>query len=393
MKIVLITDNHTPTGGAENYFFALKEKLKNHPEMTVFSMGFGQREEVGSDYYVLPAAKSQLAKLFWRVALHPFVYFKLRKQLKKIRPDVIHLHNVKQHSLAVLHAIKPYPVVQTMHDFSVICPSAQNIHRDGNPCATGLRLQCFWQHQVKHNRGVYLALVYAFCALRRQLRKTVSQFIAPSPLLVEYLKKNRFEAAIYIPPFKTDKPENLSAAATPTHFLFAGNLGKHKGVYVLLEEFALACQQRPDLMLTIAGTGPEAAAMQSQARAWGIEKNLRFLGWQTNIQALYTESSAVIFPSLGLESFGLVMTEAMGHARPVIGTARGTCAWLIEHEHTGLLFDPLKKGELAKHILQLANQPEFAKTLGLNGYKKWQGMMDNEESLRQIIEVYRAASR
>jgi len=388
MRILLITDNHTPTGGAERYFFELKEKLKTLPDVTVYSIGFAPKASEGDDFHVLPSATSKVVKFLFRLFTHPLVYFKLHKLITHFQPDVIHLHNVKQFPFSVLRAIRGYPLVHTMHDFSFICPTAQNIHRDLTPCPTGIRRACFWQHQIKYPRFIYLFMAYAFFKLRRLLKQTAHAIIAPSPLLAEYLTRNHFHHVTYISPFHT-KPSSFSFnTIKPYHFLFAGHLGKHKGVSLLLNEFALACQHNNKLVLNIAGTGPEKKPMQQQVRALGIINNVNFLDWQDNLSAHYEACNALIFPSLGLESFGLVMTEAMSHARPIIAINRGTCAWLVKDQENGLLFDPLLAGDCASKILALAENTDLVKRLGTQGRAQLHTLMNNEAALQQILQVY-----
>src|SRR5688572_14039445 len=157
MRILLITDTHNITGGAEKYFFDLKERLANTPGITVYSIGFGSKA-IGSNFFVLPGLKSKIAKLFFQLIFHPNIFFALRKQIREFNPDVIHLHNVKQYTCSVLKAIKPYPVVQTIHDFTLICPTGLNLHKDQKVCETGLRRRCFWQHQTKYNKLTYLGV-------------------------------------------------------------------------------------------------------------------------------------------------------------------------------------------------------------------------------------------
>lgn len=391
MRILLITDNHTPSGGAENYFFDLKNRLKNVPGLEVYSLGFGPVQTSGKDYYVLKGLTSKLSKLIWQLVFHPGVYFKLRRQLKKIRPDIIHIHNVKHYTVSLLNAIKPYPVVQTIHDYGVICPTAHNIHKNLQPCPTGMRMSCIWQHQVKYTPLAYLALTIAFFKTRRKLKKTVKKFFTPSPLLVEYLKMNQFDDATYIAPFKSEPRINLHTIK-PYHFLFAGNLGTHKGIYILLEEFALACQQEPRLTLTIAGMGPEEQRMHNWIRKSGLEKQIHFAGWQKNLEKEYAECAAVLFPSLWMEAFGLIITEAMSHARPVIGSNRGSPPWLIDDGQTGLIFDPLQKGDLAEKILALAGNIDLITQLGRNGEAKLRTFIDNEKVLNQIVAAYEEVS-
>lgn len=389
MRILLITDNHTPSGGAEHYFFDLKNRLKRISAFEIFSLGFGPKEVKGNDFLVLKSAHTNMAKLIWRMFFHPIVYLKLRNYIRKIKPDVIHLHNTKQYTVSLLKAIKPYPVVQTIHDYSYICPTAQNIHKNHQPCLSGLRKACFWQHQVKYNKLIYLFLSYVFFQTRKKYRKILKKCIAPSPLLADYLKKNQFQHVTYIPPFKTEK-ENISfQEINPYQFLFAGNLGTHKGIYLLINEFALACQKNTKLILSIAGKGPEEERLKQCAKTLGIENNVIFLGWQDDMSKLYHESIAIIFPSIGLEAFGLVMTEAMNHARPIIGINRGTAAWIINDKKTGLLFDPNLQGDLAAKILSIAGNIDFARTLGKNGFHELKQLLNNDESLKMMIEVYK----
>lgn len=382
MKILLINDNHHVTGGAESYFFELKSKLKQTPGIDVFSIGFGEKKCEGDDYAIFKSLKSNAAKLAGRLIPHPVLLRQLKKRIATFQPDVIHLHNVKQYTATVLKAIKPYPVVQTVHDFSLICPTSQNIHRDLSPCDTGLRKQCFWQHQVKFNWIEYLLISATWLVTRRQLKNSVDCFTAPSPFLANYLEANQFTPVHYIPPFRNILSDPAFNKIQPYRFLFAGSLASHKGVMHLLDEFELARQQNPLLTLDIAGFGPLENALQNK-------EGVRLLGWQNNLASYYQQSVALIFPSIGLESFGLVVSEAMSHGRPVIGVNRGTTAWLVEDGKTGLLFDPLEKGDLAEKMLSLAGNTEYAMQLGSQGQKRISELIANEAVLEKMIGVYK----
>lgn len=388
MRILLITDNHTPTGGAENYFFDLKSRLKNLVGMEVFSLGFGPQSASGEDFYVLKGLQSKIAKLIWQIVFNPFIYFKLKKQIKEFRPDVIHIHNIKQYSASLLHAIQAYPVIQTIHDYTFICPTGLNLHKDDRVCLSGMQKNCFWQHQTKYNRLIYFAMACSFFFMRKKIKKIVKLFLAPSPLLVIYLQKNEFRNVAYVPPFKLETNIN-ETFPKPYHFLFAGHLGLHKGVHILIDEFALACKQNSKLQLTIAGTGPEEINMRNRINTLQIQNHVQFIGWQTNLQSLYDEHIAILFPSMGLEAFGLVMTEGMHHRRPIIGANRGTASWIIDDNETGFLYDPLKKGELSEKILQMANNIDLSIKLGNKGRDKLNRMFDNDAILNQIVAAYK----
>jgi glycosyltransferase involved in cell wall biosynthesis len=83
----------------------------------------------------------------------------------------------------------------------------------------------------------------------------------------------------------------------------------------------------------------------------------------------------------------------MGHGRAVIGINRGTSAWLIQHEHNGLLFDPEQRGDLAKKILSLAANPDYAQQLGANCRTELALKFDDDRALEQILEIYQNIKR
>lgn len=392
MKILLITDHHSlQGGGAEKQFFILKELLKNQSDITVFSLGFGQKASHGDDFFVLRETPSKALRQVWRMFVNPVKYLQLRALIHQIDPDVIHLHNIKKYTPSLLKAIKGYPSLQTIHDFSPICPTQWNVHKNLEPCKTGFSLRCFLQHRRTYNIVSYFALLFSFYRMRKDLKKSVSQFMTPSPLLADYLTKHRFSNASHIFPFHT---KQLASNKEPKHghFLFLGQLEKQKGIHFLLHEFYLATQKNNQLILTIAGNGSEKNNLKEKIKQLGLEKNVRMIDWCNNPSELYQQCAAVIFPSIGLESFGLVMLEAMTHGRAVIGSNRGPTPWLVEHEKTGLLFDPLKEGNLSSCMLKLSDhESSLAKTLGENGWKKSQEFADNNTILFQTMEKYHSS--
>lgn len=389
MRILLINDNHTANGGAEKAFLELKARLKAIPSNTVFSLGFGKHAEHNDDTLILKQARSKPTRLFWQCVFHLPTYLKMKRVLNTFKPDVIHLHNMKQHTTTVLKAIQGYPLVHTTHDFSLICPTAQNIHRDLTPCHTGFTAACAKQHQVKFKWPLYWLMVMVFLKTRKQARACIDAYLAPSPLLASHLTKAHFTPAHVVLPFlpaiKASAP-----VINPKAFLFAGNLGEHKGCTLLLQAFMRAQAIQPKLMLYIAGLGPLENKLKAMVDAASLQANVIFLGWQANITPWIQHCAAVIFPSIGLESFGLTMTDAMSEARPVIASRRGTCEWLIDDQQTGLLFDPLTPGDLDQKILYLADHPELAKAMGQAGQAKLASLINNDAALANTMAVYQA---
>jgi glycosyltransferase involved in cell wall biosynthesis len=391
MKILLITDNHSPdSGGAEKQFFTLKELLKKQPNMAVFSIGFGLKKIYGDDFIVLRETRSKALRQCWRMFVNPVKYLQLRQLIKKINPDIIHLHNIKKYTPALLKATQNYPTIQTVHDFSCICPTQWNVHKNLRPCTSGFSLKCLWQHRRDYNFISYFALLFSFLRMRKLVKKSVNQFIAPSPFLANYLQKNHFQNSTFIFPFHSTHIATNKYKPNQNHFLYLGQLEKQKGIDFLLQEFHRALQSNHDLSLTIAGHGSQKNNIKEKIQQWHLENKIHLIDWCSNPTELYQQCCAVIFPSIGLESFGLVIIEAMAHGRAVIGSNRGPITWLVEHEKTGLLFDPLKEGDLASTILKLSNKNSpLVDTLGENAFKKSKEFSKNDAILSEIIAIYK----
>lgn len=388
MRVLLITDTHRVTGGAEIYFFDLKKRLQATPGIEVRSLGFDTIAHRNKDSLILKACKSNMAKLFWRFFVHPFLFLQIRQYVREFKPDIIHLHNVKQYPATLFLALRHYSIVQTVHDYSLLCPMGYYVHRDFKACATGFSWRCFWQHRIKQSVLGYLLRVLALKKMQKDVKRAVNAFIAPSPHLQVDLLKHGFKPAQAIPPFLKTAMYQPFSHAKANYFLFAGNLGAHKGITLLLHEFALALKEKSDLVLLIAGTGPDAEKMQKLTQQLHINDHVRFLGWQDDLSPYYQSVGAVIFPSLCIESFGMVVTEAMAAGRAVIGCNRGPTAWLIADEKTGLLFDPAIEGDLAAKLLRLANQPAHAEQLGKAAYNKMITFIDNEKAFTNVLEIY-----
>lgn len=82
------------------------------------------------------------------------------------------------------------------------------------------------------------------------------------------------------------------------------------------------------------------------------------------INALQRGSTIVLQKSLR-EGFGLTVAEALWKARPVIASAVGGIPLQIKHEYSGILTHTIEG--TAYWIKRLLNDPEYTKSLGVNG--------------------------
>lgn len=168
--------------------------------------------------------------------------------------------------------------------------------------------------------------------------------------------------AVAVLPF--DDPAHLQAAsrpAAPAHdFLYPANGDAHKNHQRVLEAWRLLARGglKPSLALTIsAGAYP---ALHAQIAREVEEHGLRItnLGYltQTQMQALYAASGALLFPSL-VESFGLPLIEARDRRMPIVAPELDYVRDIVAPTET---FDPLSAVSMARAVRRLMGQPEPA---------------------------------
>lgn len=160
-----------------------------------------------------------------------------------------------------------------------------------------------WHWVVRHVDG----FAFPSDSLRDMFRAAVPNAAQPCRVIRYGVDSGRFVAG--------DK--------VPGQVLMVGRLLERKGFRTMLE--ALKLQPLP-LTLHIVGDGPDRELLEQMAK--GLETPVVFHGWLDNdspeLEQLYAESSIFVFPS-AMESFGLVLLEAMAAGLAVLSSDAGGC--------------------------------------------------------------------
>jgi len=169
--------------------------------------------------------------------------------------------------------------------------------------------------------------------------------------------------------------------------LFAGRIGKEKNIGFLLKMLPEILSKHPDIILLIAGNGPDLEYYKEEARKLGIEDTCVFTGYfdRKDLALVYSVSEIFLFPSL-TDTQGLVTLEAMLTGTPVVAIgALGTLTvmggdnggFMVKNdaaEFTGRVLELLEDKEL------YARKSEEAK----NHAKAW----SIEELTKKLIDLY-----
>ena len=142
--------------------------------------------------------------------------------------------------------------------------------------------------------------------------------------------------------------------AGPFRFLTVGLFDPVKGTDVLLRAFAAAFAGRGDVVLEIGGGGPLEPGLRALAAELGIAGQTSFLGILTReeVREAMWRADAFVLPS-HVETFGVVVIEAMAAGLPVVATACGGPQDTVVPGETGLLVPPGDAAALAAGMERL----------------------------------------
>jgi len=399
MKFLLINDNEELTGGSAVVFESQARLLKElgHKVFTFcFSTAFWQDEH----NLRFPNHKKWWSRKLFKFTFHPKVYLVLRSFICKIQPDVIVIHNNALYPASILLACRGYPVVNEVHDFYLVCPTIWAVQkRTLMTCPGGIGLKCTKEGCV--NLPALLFFHWPLFFMRRIiLKKVLCAYIAPSQVLVEYLRRFGYPAILLRNPVPYFKRINLllkhesSAVYTAenadnAYILYVGLLSDNKGVDYLIKAFAKVHAVCPWLRLKVAGQGISRKALEHLACELKVAKAVDFLGIvpRDKLPMLYKKAIALIVPSIGQENFPTVISEAMNFGCPVIGSARGGIPELLGDNERGLLFRPGDVDDLSDKILLLLRDVALREKLSRQAKLYVRTMLSPQNYIKKFIEI------
>lgn len=174
-----------------------------------------------------------------------------------------------------------------------------------------------------------------------------------------------------------DKPKNsdrslrsqLGFSDADLVLINVARIDRWKGQSFLLKAFAQAYMKNPTLKLvffgdTSIGSEEYFAELKKEVSELKLDQVVRFAGFQSNLEKIYSTGDIFIHSSLIPEPLGLSILEAQIRNLPVIAVNAGGPKEIIEDGVSGLLYESGNISDLSAKILSLSNSPERRKQLG-----------------------------
>jgi glycosyltransferase involved in cell wall biosynthesis len=316
------------------------------------------------------------------------------------KPDVVHLHNIFNVG-AIEACLQAAPVVVTGHDYRYLCPAStfyfrateQICERD---CAG---LGCFTTTLRKRCLSPRPKYALAYYRRARWFARNASRFaglIAPCEYAAGRFRRAGFpeDRAIVLPYYCSlaprDEPRPLPSAPT---VLYMGRLSANKGY----RQFVQALGTLPkDVRGVLIGnfTPDKQQEVDQLAKASGCHERLECRGWaeRHEIESVFSQTTAFVFPSLWAETLGIVGLEALAMGVPVASSdVGGAREWLLDGV-TGFFAPPGDAAGLARAMGRLVEDPQLNRRLGLAGIELIRKRFLPERHVETLLDFYQRAA-
>ena len=348
-KILLVHNYYQIPGGEDTVVANEKRLLEEHGHKVVL---YTRHNSELNDY-----SKMQKLLLPFSTIFNLRTYREVRELIEREQIEILHVHNtLNLVSPSVYYAgvRKRIPVIQTVHNFRLLCPGA-TFYREGKVCEDCVKkgmlcavkhgcyrgsktqtLACVISTKIHRLLGIYGKINY-IC---------LTQFNKEKLLQLTQIKENQ----VFIKPnFVFTKEINSDSERFQRQFVYVGRLEEIKGISILMEAWKKLGKEAPELILC--GNGP----LESWCRDY-VEKNemqnVHLMGFVPNkeVQDIIAKSTALILPTQVYEGFPMTIVEAYGKGTPVIASDLGNAGNLVIPGVTGKRFSYQSASALADAV-------------------------------------------
>ncbi|MFA5775991.1 MAG: glycosyltransferase family 4 protein [Patescibacteria group bacterium] len=181
-----------------------------------------------------------------------------------------------------------------------------------------------------------------------------------------------------IPPKNWDDDKD----GEPFKVLYIGRIEESKG----LRELLLACKDIDGIFVNIIGDGPFLEELKSLSRQYRMSQKVLFYGKLPYEKAveMYSCNDVFVLPTKRVEGFPMTLVEACFAGLPIIATDMGGNKDAVANKSNGFLLAKLDIDTLKSKILELVQNRELAKSMGLDGRIK----AEKEFTLDKMIDSY-----
>lgn len=408
LKILFLQEDFPPAakGGAGAVAFELARAMKAEGHDVSVITATQVKEEEGELEYgglkIFRVYSRYPARFRAYLSLYnPRTVGKIKKILNKVRPDVVHAHNI--HYYLSYHALKlarrsGAKVYMSAHDVMLFhYGKLKEFIDQRNPsCEVKSYKISAWRQM--------LSLRTAYNPLRNIIIKYylhyVDKIFAVSEALKTALEHNGMRGVEVIHNGIDTEQWTLDQSILMRFkaqyglegkkiILFGGRLTAAKGGREALLAMAETARELPEAVLLVMGDrSGYAQEMAALAKKLDLTQSLLFTGWISGaeLRTAYHASNVVLAPSICFDSLPTVVLEAMACKKPVVATCFGGAKEMIMEGETGFIVNPFDTHTIAQKLILLLSDSVQAEEFGKRGFER----VKKEFSLIEQTQKYLA---
>lgn len=388
MRILLVHNRYQQPGGEDQVFEAEKALLERAGHQVVVY----ERHNDEIKAYSFIGKLGLVKRTLWAGdSLRA-----IRDLLRRERPAVVHFHNtfplISPAAYAACREAR-VPVVQTLHNYRLLCPNAQFFHggqvcehcRGRTPPWPGVLYACY---RVSRVQTAVVAAMLTFHRWLKTWQEQVDIYIA----LTEFARRKFIQAGLPAKKLVVKPnfvyPDPGMRKGDGRYALFVGRLSPEKGMQTLLQ----AWQCLKGIPLEIIGDGPLMGEVQAFVQTQKLEC-VEVLGRRDReeVLALMKGARCLVFPSEWYECFPVTIAEAFACGAPVIASRLGAMAEVVEDGRMGLHFTPGDPEDLAAKVEWAWRHPREMVEMGREARQEYEEKYTAEQNYRKLMEIYQIA--
>jgi glycosyltransferase involved in cell wall biosynthesis len=320
----------------------------------------------------------------------------IEEVVRAFQPDVVHLHNIyHQLSPSVLRPLRDLgvPVVMTLHDYKLICPSYLLLDH-GKPCEACLDGR--FRHAVRRRCKDGSLGASAVLALESTVHRAtnaygpVQVFICPSRFLAgKIAQAGVYPDRLLVLNNFVDTQGVASKVQPGGGVVYVGRLWQEKGVDVLVEAMGRLGPYRLDVV----GDGPERSRLEALAAARAPGR-VRFHGSvaKDRVAHLLRSAAVAVMPSRCHDNQPMAVLEAFACGVPVVATNLGGLPELVQSGRYGETVPAEDPVALAAALTRLLADPASTFELGRAARRHAEQQFSPERHLERLEEAYQRAA-
>ncbi|MBU1105969.1 MAG: glycosyltransferase [Candidatus Riflebacteria bacterium] len=254
------------------------------------------------------------------------------------------------------------------------------------------RVCCWLSSDIKLVTSIHGSETESFHCLERLLNRFSNCFVFPSHFLCNWytskIRSRRSDECRVIYPGVNIAP--IGASHQSAEVVKIGTLSRlHpvKGIDRLIKACSQLKQRHIRFELIIGGDGRHRQDLLQLVKTLNVEEHCRFSGEISDRQSFLDELDIFVAPSRQ-EAFGIHICEAMERALTVVAADVGGIPELIEHNRTGILFNPENESELSGALENLICNQALRQQLGQNARKKVEESFSRKIAIDKHIELF-----